>query len=673
MATPVREALNIKNYLLEDAPTQRRLLNEANDPLNTFSFRNPYSKNSILLQQQGLLVHRLHIDSRNRRTTPENIIAQTYYLEPNSLFLTANSSKLLVRLPGHGLTSDDRVTLLNLGYPTFKLKNALSFEINSDLIAINHPNHGITQEMIDNIPFKIEISGVQGTNNLINNIPVSLINGVHEVLLRELPSDPIDPDYYYIRLPLASNQTSTDTSNVPFTIRYYNIFGIPINYINAYYPIGIMNEQGFHDIEVVDADSFEVDIGLRSVVSVEEGFGSGVVVQRIASTQPAYPNSNEYFINFPVPYKNVKHIQIVNSEFPVVQNLVRAGVNNVLKLQILNDGDFIYSFALPDGNYTFSALIQELLATIGATTRSGREDASSLFINDNTNKPLTLLPTIICSIDYSIEKNYIRFSLFEQVGILEPLSIDPASYPDLKTRLLINYKNHGLQVGDFLEIGGAVDLGVVPAEVINGEFVVEAVVDANNVRVVLERYNDLAVPGMVIGGGKQVTVRTALQFRLLFNHSDSLGDVIGFHNVGRDFAVTAYATSNDNRTAYPNDLLIDSIGNPVPIQSTFKLSPENYIFMVTDAIIPTTNTNGVQNALAKIGLYGDSGTYIYDSYNQLARPFDDNLSELFGLTVRFLDARGRLYNFYDLEHSYILEIYEERTELLTASQSTRQG
>lgn len=667
--TPVQRQLQLRNFLLEDEEEQDYLLNRARDPFNTFSLRNPYSDRSLNIKEETLTIHKVHVDSRNRRRVPEHIFSWTAYLEPSSLFLTAGSAALLVRLPNHGLTVDDRVALTGLRPQEFRLKNALSFEIGSALVQVAHPAHGITQEMVDNVPFQLEMAGVAGPDNRLFGLPVSLLNAVHDVVLRKQPADPVDPDRYFVRLPAAAAQSGTDSSGTIFTIRFLNVFGVPISQINATYPISRENVRGFHNVAaVVDADSFEVTLGVRSVVSVAGGFGEGVVVQRIASTQPAYPRSNEYAISFPTPFKNVSYVRIINSEFPVVRNLIRAGVNNVFQLQVLNDGDALYEVRLPDGNYTFPQLVAELEGRLNALPRVGR---SGELEQDNANAPLAFRQTLGCAVSFSIEKNLIEFAAFDEANILAPLEADPAAYPDLRTRVLVNYRAHGLLAGAAVELRGAVDLGTIPAAALQGRFAVEAVVDANTFRVALPRFNPLAVPGSTPGGGNEVIVRTPLSFRLLFSDAASVGGVLGFRNPGQPDSVTPYGTSISNQQPYANDLLVDALGNPVTIQPSFQLATDNYIFLATDLVTGATNTNGVQNALAKIGLYGDNGTYVYDSHTQLARPFDENVSELPGLTLRFVDASGALYEFYDYEHSFVLEVYEERSGLLTTNRSTR--
>ena len=90
-------------------------------------------------------------------------------------------------------------------------------------------------------------------------------------------------------------------------------------------------------------------------------------------------------------------------------------------------------------------------------------------------------------------------------------------------------------------------------------------------------------------------------------------------------------------------------------------------------LISESNDINIPNVLAMIGLYGPPDSYVYDSYTNLAKPFDFNVKQISSLQLTFLKPDGTQYNFNNLDHSFTIEIVAEFNELINSNQSTRTG
>ena len=82
-----------------------------------------------------------------------------------------------------------------------------------------------------------------------------------------------------------------------------------------------------------------------------------------------YPDSNTYKIKIDPPIKNVKKIEMISSEFPNTEQLIRGNSsnsqNNIVQFRLLNDfiygvGDKTYGIEIFPGNYNSITLSEEM-------------------------------------------------------------------------------------------------------------------------------------------------------------------------------------------------------------------------------------------------------------------------------------------------------------------------
>jgi hypothetical protein len=198
--------------------------------------------------------------------------------------------------------------------------------------------------------------------------------------------------------------------------------------------------------------------------------------------------------------------------------------NNLFYWQNLEDGSTIYSVSVPSGNYSLNELQKELTTLINSVVRPNIN--SSTLINDvytyNTNY------TVI-NIDQG--KNTFSIQFFQRVILSSAIFKDASVYPDGFSRATITYKNHGLIVGNIITFSNVIGTDEIPAVNLNGNFTIETVIDINTFLIKLDRFNnDISIGNT--NGGTAINLLIPIQSRLLFNVPNTMGNILGFNNVG---------------------------------------------------------------------------------------------------------------------------------------------
>ena len=95
------------------------------------------------------------------------------------------------------------------------------------------------------------------------------------------------------------------------------------------------------------------------------------------------------------------------------------------------------------------------------------------------------------------------------------------------------------------------------------------------------------------------------------------------------------------------------------VNQSLNLSGEKYIFMQSDVMGSGETSGSVSNIFAKIQLASASGADIYNAYIGGYKVFTDTpLTQLNEIDFRFYKNDGELFEFYDNDHSFTLEITE---------------
>ena len=607
-------------------------------------------------------ITRVNINSGDRNIIPKNITSNNNILLDAPFNLIYNSSIITIKLLNHNLHLNDKIVISNVKGQYFYLNQIELFE-QSSYIKIYHPNHGMLPNT--KIIYRILIS--EFTNNrstYLFSIPLNSINDYHIIYFNIDNSNTYDTNYYYINTKCISliNYLSTD---LYFKIEYLHLYGIPINCINADYPITSNKNYGYHIVtSIIDNNTFTIDCNYISCVTKFNCGNNNVIINKIIDTLEGYPDNNSYTINLNKTFFNVKKIKLISSEFPNTEKVISNNYNNKLYWQLIGDGDYIYSIDITPGNYTVDTLKNEMISQIQNT----KILHSNTFTSDSNYEYSSTFITRITINDIS---NIFTIIFYGQITIENPFKISQNNINNNLYYIEVYHPNHLLQSGIKIIILNSTDIGRVSADVINGEHTIYSIINTDRYLIKLSKFNLLKNSADdIFGGGLAVKIQYPYIARLLFNTLDTIGNNIGFRNVGNFDSITQWKYLISNNDPYYNDseILTDYIGRNITtnvITNYITLVGNNYILM-TNELIKNSGTTGVIGSIgnttgifAKILLTSPPGYMLYNQHIQLGDTLKDGIDTLAELSFVFYNQAGNLYSFYGVEHSFTLEIYEE--------------
>lgn len=606
------------------------------------------TRNKLIFNSDNYKLTRLNIDSRYREINPKNIIKNYIKLDDNPFIFEKNSYILKIKIPkNNDINLDNYISISNIKPIQLTLSsNNLILDKNSNLIQINHSRHNFEG---DKNYIQIYNVGTNISSKFLCNIPISIINDIHKVILK-IDNNIIDPNSYYIDIGIKANNHYI--YNDIFNIDILTIQGINTKFILASYPINEHIRQGYHTvIDIENKINFDyIKIQLNDYATTSGiGGGNDISIGIIDNIINGYPNPNHYKFKFNKPFNKLRKIKLVNTIFPNSQFLINDKLNNKnnsLYWQILEDGEHIYIINIQDGNYNPTTLQHELTTNINSTIRK-----FGYYLNDNI---YNYHPYCITKI--ILNNNIFQMELYSKVFLLNSISIDSDNYDDNYTRLTIIHNYHNLEIGDTIEIINSNNINDIPASVINGKHIVEYIYNINSYRIKLTRFEPAQDS---ISSNNMIQILYPIKFRLLFNYNDTIGNILGFNYVGNINSITKYKKIIKNNDIYDNSNLINSIGNINYNKPIFNFISVPYILMVSNIFDTNINIKDSIGIFAKILLPGNNGSYIFDQYIQLIENIPITYSNLYEIEFSFLTPDGELYDFNGIEHSYTLEFYEE--------------
>jgi hypothetical protein len=656
-----------------DTSEYSRLTNDQNNSLNN-TLNNRLNNTSSSIKKRST---KINIDSRLRNIKPTNILDSNLNNLSDNLFFTKNSNILTIYHPNHNYNIEDKIILEYATSTNVKIKKGLFFEKNSNYLKILHTNHN----MVNGNTYDIVISNVVGNINsgtFILNIPINMINRKQRVYFTRSNTDNFNPDYYYIQLDIPAN--AEYTYEYSLNIQYLHIRNIPLNEINANYPISPDRISGYHTIENVLNNNFyqikltsfadsstsnTINFNTTSLQDIT-GDGGNILIVKIINTFEGYPDNNNYIIDLQKNFYHVSRINLLNTIFPITEKIINATPlykqNNLFYWQNLSDGNTIYSIAIPTGNYTLPDLQKELTKQIEKVIRPNI-DSTKLIDNIytyNTNK---------VTIDIDAIKNTFTIQFFQEVILKNAIFKSKLVYDDGFTRIIINFNNHNLVAGNTIILSNVQITENIPEEYLNGTFIIESVIDINTFTIQLNRYNDIIDQTLNSNsGGTAIHLLHPIKSRLLFNYPYTIGKILGFSNVGDSNSITPYNYVLNNYDLYEIDIQENTLGittQPRVDTRILNVNPNNYILMLVD--IPFNDQINLFNTstfgFAKIMLAGNSENFVYDQFVQLGSTFQEPIATLSNIRFSFYGPDNQLYNFNNIDHSFTIEIIEQLDEL----------
>lgn len=625
---------------------------------------------------------------RNKRAFTRK--SDAIQLVEDALDFNAGSTSVFVNHENHPFELGDLIALTGvdsrrISLRTFNDLNEPSFDIPAGCNFMKiFTAHGLPRSYAGD-EIEVELRDVRGdrgtveTSSFLGNIPTNVINSQYQLRLT-LTQDDVDPncdlstfpagffdynqEYFFIVLPTTMHNPS---SGVPYTLREYNytviflsLAGVPLGFLNADYPIGPDQQQGFHEIKDIRGNGYFIEVKTAAILD-ENGGGVCMFVSNIEEVIPGYPDPAHYIIDLGQVFHDVVSARLVSMEYPNsepgIRDFPEERANNKLYWNDVDDGDFLYSICIPPGNYTPDELAVLMEGLFFETPR----------VNSGEDVGATYTPNHFIQVEMDPKTDLVTFRSFKEYILVEPIDIvtpeipqDPAldsNPPNTEYVLTINHPGHGMTVpGERVLIANSISHLGIPTTVVNSEHTVIEIVDENNYKILLPRFN-LTDAREDTKGGVAVTIFIPDIFRLRFDQPDTIGGLIGFRNSGEPNSVTPFSRLITNADPYDFQITTNELGEEIVINNNaIQLSGDNYVVMKALPLETFASVAAVKNAFAKIILCDIPGNVIFNSYVATSRFYEDPLHELSELEIEFLSPDGNRIDFNGLDHSFTLEI-----------------
>lgn len=642
------------------------------------------SNKEFNLKEKVLL---LNIDSSFREVTPKNIL-KGLNINPKNLEIKRDSNILKINFNNSGIKKinvGDKIVIKNVKTRSESISQALYFIKNYDYALVYFPNHGFSKNLnkyYNNN--KIEISNIDYDEAKFKNIPINSLITSHKIYLIEnlnLPQiflDNINISYEdlknnYIGIKLISNFISFNNFDILpnlINVNRTEFGGIPSGYFNADYPVLISQRQGNYLVSSISSSSVEVLLPLNSYH--DEIINGNILIDKIESEYEGYPDISNYTIKLRKHLTNVSKIELLSSEIPNNLSNISSN-NNKFYWQNLDDGKTEYMVTIPDGSYDIDSLILKLEELINLTPRITEEtiDKFNLF-----------------KINLDKKSQEIVFETLKEDNLSNAISIEKRIIDNQERNVLeIIHKGNNVEIGDVITISNSTAISYVPAEIINKKHTVISVNKINNsYQVILPTFNQTELRGTIgsdtVGidirsgypadgaGGEEIKVISRNVSRILFNKENTLGNILGFRDVGKSNAVTSFNYKLSNKDAYANEdgFNLNVVGNERNNNSYFNLTNDTrYLLLyINDYEEIITNTTA-PNCFAKILIDSKTGIelqkskieYMINSFVSYPIIFKTPISNLSQLQIKITYPNGDLVNFGNINHSFTLKITEE--------------
>jgi hypothetical protein len=643
----------------------------------------------------------VNIDSAYRNKIPQNVVEMNSIILPNNpIQTTANSSIIQLNIPNHSYTISDKVIVQNVATDIIILNNPISLLDNYNYALINMNQHGLLPSYTNNNLFYVNITSYEpltAADRLISNMPINSIIGVNQVyvydptntndnfisytVLETLTSllniTPIElqQNYFFILLPfkftnqqpvLSTVETTTlyTIQNI-FQFQFTNIGGIQLPYLNANYPINYIQYQSYFEITSVDANYIYFNSPQIAIFAQKSG-GSRIKVGKIINTIEGYPDSNQYTIQLKKSFSDIVRLELVTSEIPFVdfniKNNISSG-NNYLYWQYLDDGNYVYSITVPEGNYDPTSLTKKLKSLMNSIPRIESTPANPVYnsfqITFNTN---------------SQEVQFIAFKLQSLPNSLT--LVTDSNLGSNVVRLVITHPNNFINVGDTIIISGATTMGDVSSDLINTTHTVYSIdrdtytytvlinlLNSNktiSINLTTNQTTSVVIPPNLTGtGGSNVKVLIPTNASFIFTSNNTIGPILGFKNTGYPNSITPFLHITSNFNDYIQPTPYNAVGNTNNINNLLNLTGGFYYLLlyINDFEGVQTNSN-LTNSFSKILMMGNSGDIMFNTFVNSPLEFDIPISSIDEFQVKFLYPDGSLPDFRNFDHSMTLRITE---------------
>lgn len=253
-----------------------------------------------------------------------------------------------------------------------------------------------------------------------------------------------------------------------------------------------------------------------------------------------YPSANNYKISIVPPIKNISKIELVSSEFPNTEQLIRDSSsnsqNNLIQFRLLKDfqfgiGDKIYKTELKPGNYNSITLSDELNFKMNNLKKYYDDEnfEFSISLDDvSDNVSISLIKS-----EFSKLRTIDGNEYYDENVISTNTQSKDVNFNFVSSGL--TYFDHDIEKGDKFYILGCNPIGFLPSQLLNGQHYVKSVPNQSIFKFELPFDNKTGIGG---AGGDLLKFGQDEYFQLLFNNPTSPYDILGFSQQDTNFKET---------------------------------------------------------------------------------------------------------------------------------------
>ena len=643
----------------------------------------------------------LNIDSSLRNIYPKHICTNKYnVLPPNPFYMMQNI--INITYPNHNFNINDNIIIENVeGYSKiisneFYLINNFKYLmihlIDDNMIDINYNNY--TKSLYINI----DIYGTMIESIFFNNIPFNTFIGIKKsIIANDIPTiyfnnviniicsilnishhnalDYINKYCIFIELPYEylNYNLLYYSINQTFIIKYLHINGVELGYLNANFPIGYFNYQSSYSVyNIIDNNTFSIQIKVSSYPNNIHCGGNNIRISKIVNSIDGYPDIDNYIINLNKTFTNVIDIQLISSEFPYTDMIIKKNINDKLYWKNIEDGNHEYVIQIPEGIYTTAELLKTLTTLMNNIERITSSNITKIYNNFEI--------TLEANTHTIIFKTYININLPNSISV-RLININNNEYYLLN----IHYSNITsiINVNDEITIYGSENVTFkfitnnniqnfsIDKAYINKTHILYAInKETQSYDIILGKKDEITnlLVNYESAGSENINIRIASKCSLLFNKSDTIGEILGFKNVGETFAYTEFKSIITNTDLYNENINITAVGNEIiNSHNLFNfIGKYNYFLMYLNNISYIYTNNSLEAAFAKILLSASPNDIVFNTFvtksNNGIKYYDNNfpIAYLDQLKIKFMYPDGTRVNFYNINHSYTLQIIEEK-------------
>jgi hypothetical protein len=616
----------------------------------------------------------LNIDSKFRNMIPKNIYSSTNIkLNNNPIYTTKNSNIIKINYPNHNFKINDNIIIYNAIGKIKNQNNCIYFLNNYNYALINFNDHNIGIDYLSFVNnYQINLEIINDINIVMyNNIPINAIFGIQNIYLPSLinQTNPIpieilnilnvtsieelDPNYLLIKLPYNAIINGVYYYTIPDLIKItiLSIGGIALPYINSDYPINYERYQGYLNIVSLDNDNIYLETSVIAAQTEQSG-GNNIQIMLITNTLAGYPYANSYSIALKKNFNNIVRIELISTEFPYIDFLVKKNKNNKLYWKHYDDGNHIYNIEIPEGNYNATSLVSTITTYINNIPR----------LESTNENPVYNIFNI--SLDTFTQE--IKFKAFKLTKLPNCITASLIEINNIKYILLTFYHPGNLvEIGDTIIVSGAEMIGnIIHQNYINTTLIVYEINTTDLTYSVLlsplNQITNLSSFSLIGTGGPSIVIQTPAKVSFLFNYQDTLGTILGFKNVSQLNAITSYKTIISNFDNYIQYTNLNQVGNLNTSSILLNLSGYNYyILMYLNDFKSILNNSNCPDAFAKILMSGNPGDILFNSFINYPLEFDLPIPYLNELNISFTYPDSTPVDFRNIDHSFTLRIIEK--------------